>query len=173
MILKKKLKNLRILKKKLKPILRSMNNGLTMNLINSSWNVPDMINLKKIVKYIFYEYNIFPHKFVYFCYGRLSNRMLLMRYGIALPHNKYDHVYIKMEYLYELKNYRIINEKLMTWKNISKYKKFKIKRTVFCLDFILFLRAKHWKLKVGSHKCLDSLFWLEDVEFEIKILSQA
>ena len=171
MISKKKLRNSRISKKSLKHISRSTNNGRTMNLINLSWNVRDTINLKKIAKYrIYWKVKIF-HNFVYFCYGRLSNRMLLMRYGISLPHNKYDHVYIKIEYLYELKNYRIINEKLMTWKNISKYKKFKIKRTVFCLDFILFLRAKHWKLKVGNNKCLDSLFWLEDVEFEIKILS--
>jgi hypothetical protein len=36
---------------------------------------------------------------VYFCYGRLSNRMLLMRYGVALEFNKYDHVYLKIPFL--------------------------------------------------------------------------
>lgn len=34
---------------------------------------------------------------VFFCYGRLPNKLLLMRYGIALEHNKYDHMFIKIE----------------------------------------------------------------------------
>ena len=33
---------------------------------------------------------------VYFCYGRLPNRLLLMRYGIALEHNKYNHLFIRI-----------------------------------------------------------------------------
>ncbi|CAD8077106.1 unnamed protein product [Paramecium primaurelia] len=33
---------------------------------------------------------------VYFNYGRLSNRELLLRYGIALEKNKYDHVYLRI-----------------------------------------------------------------------------
>ncbi|CAK69193.1 unnamed protein product (macronuclear) [Paramecium tetraurelia] len=34
---------------------------------------------------------------VYFNYGRLSNRELLLRYGIALEKNKYDHVYLRIK----------------------------------------------------------------------------
>lgn len=34
---------------------------------------------------------------VFFCYGRLPNKLLLMRYGIALEHNKYDHMFIKID----------------------------------------------------------------------------
>ncbi|CAD8189768.1 unnamed protein product [Paramecium octaurelia] len=33
---------------------------------------------------------------VYFNYGRLSNRELLLRYGIAIERNKYDHVYLRI-----------------------------------------------------------------------------
>jgi len=34
---------------------------------------------------------------VYFCYGRLPNRLLLMRYGISLEHNKYNHLFIRID----------------------------------------------------------------------------
>ena len=36
---------------------------------------------------------------VYFCYGRLSNRQLLKRYGISIELNKYDHVYLRLNCL--------------------------------------------------------------------------
>lgn len=55
--------------------------------------------------------------------------MLLMRYGISLEYNKYDHIYIKLEYISYLNQFNFIKEKLMSWKNISKFKKFKLKRT--------------------------------------------
>jgi hypothetical protein len=67
--------------------------------------------------------------------------MLLMRYGISLEYNKYDHVYIKLEYISNINQFNFIKEKLMSWKNISKFKKFKLKRTQFNIDVILFLRA--------------------------------
>ena len=31
---------------------------------------------------------------LYFCYGRLSNRSMLERYGMAIEGNKYDHVWV-------------------------------------------------------------------------------
>ena len=43
--------------------------------------------------------------------------------------NKYDHIYIKLEYISNLNQFNFIKEKLMSWKNISKFKKFKLKRT--------------------------------------------
>ncbi len=33
---------------------------------------------------------------VFFCYGRLPNKLLLMRYGIALEYNKYDHMFLRI-----------------------------------------------------------------------------
>lgn len=33
---------------------------------------------------------------VYFCYGRLPNKLLLLRYGIALEHNKYNHLFMRI-----------------------------------------------------------------------------
>ena len=34
---------------------------------------------------------------VYFCYGRNSNRTLLLRYGFAIEGNKYDHVWVTFD----------------------------------------------------------------------------
>lgn len=33
---------------------------------------------------------------VYLCYGRMSNREMLKRYGFCLPYNKYNYLYIKL-----------------------------------------------------------------------------
>ena len=63
--------------------------------------------------------------------------------------------------------------KLMNWKSVSKFKKFKLKRTSFNIDFILFLRAKTWKLESQNSKCVDHFFWMYDLEKEIKVLEQA
>jgi hypothetical protein len=34
---------------------------------------------------------------IYICYGRMSSREMLKRYGFCLQHNKYNNVYIKMK----------------------------------------------------------------------------
>lgn len=34
---------------------------------------------------------------VFFCYGRLSNRLLLLRYGFAIEHNKYNHIFLRLD----------------------------------------------------------------------------
>ena len=34
---------------------------------------------------------------VYICYGRMSSREMLKRYGFCLQHNKYNNIYIKMK----------------------------------------------------------------------------
>jgi hypothetical protein len=69
---------------------------------------------------------------VFFCYGRLPNKLLLMRYGIALEHNKYDHMFIKIEVDKNIKadkNLRTICKDI----NIRRYQRFKIKRTKMCV----------------------------------------
>lgn len=33
---------------------------------------------------------------VFLCYGRISNRQLLKRYGFCLSNNKYNHLFIKL-----------------------------------------------------------------------------
>jgi len=49
---------------------------------------------------------------VFFCYGRLSNRQCLLRYGFALQHNKYDHVHMKVNLADYLVGYRGVQQQL-------------------------------------------------------------
>lgn len=61
----------------------------------------------------------------------------------------------------------------MHWKNIPKYKKFKIKRTNFNIELILYLRSLHWKLDPFNLKCLDSFYYASDLKNEISIIQEA
>ena len=65
---------------------------------------------------------------VFFCYGRLPNKLLLMRYGFALEHNKYDHMFLKIDVTQDVLNNAVIKT-VMGEINIKKYKRFKVKRT--------------------------------------------
>ncbi|CAD8180560.1 unnamed protein product [Paramecium pentaurelia] len=105
---------------------------------------------------------------VYFCYGRLSNRMMLMRYGMSLEYNKYDHVHLRIEYLKYLQSNEAIW--LVHKYQLSKYKRFKLKHTTFPLDFIVFCKSIYWTFNVHS---LDSFFKIQDLKLERKALQLA
>lgn len=38
-----------------------------------------------------------PNSQIYFSYGKLSNRTLLVRYGFSLEDNIYDHMWLKFQ----------------------------------------------------------------------------
>lgn len=81
---------------------------------------------------------------VFFCYGRLPNKLLLMRYGIALEHNKYDHMFIKIvvgEQVNNSKWLRTVGKEIQ----IKKYQRFKIKRTKMCVELVTYFRMQRWK----------------------------
>lgn len=82
---------------------------------------------------------------VYFCYGRLPNRLLLMRYGIALEHNKYNHLFLRLDPSFLIRSSpplrRLIHEQLA----LKKYRSFKLKRTLFCTELVTSFRAAAWK----------------------------
>ena len=69
---------------------------------------------------------------VYFCYGRLPNRLLLMRYGIALEHNKYNHLFIRIN-VEDIVKKSIPLQRGAQEISMKKYRRFKLKRTAFCL----------------------------------------
>lgn len=69
---------------------------------------------------------------VFFCYGRLPNKLLLMRYGFALEHNKYDHMFLKIDVTEQVLHSPILWT-VMGEVNIKKYKRFKVKRTKMCI----------------------------------------
>ena len=81
---------------------------------------------------------------VYFCYGRLPNRLLLMRYGIALEHNKYNHMFMRVKIDDTLNRSKALQRGVEEI-SLKKYKRFKIKRTAFCIVLVTYFRAMHWK----------------------------
>ena len=107
------------------------------------------------------------HSQVFFCYGRLSNRMMLMRYGMAIDFNKYDHVYLRISYFKVLNPYPKILEQIKS-SQISKFKRFKIKYTTFNFEIVNFFKSQSWDLKINS---LDSLFFIDELNLEILALN--
>lgn len=81
---------------------------------------------------------------VYFCYGRLPNRLLMMRYGIALEHNKYNHVFVRINITNMVYKSKPLCRAVQADIALKKYRKFKIKRTQFCTELIAFYRAQLW-----------------------------
>ncbi|CAK74153.1 unnamed protein product (macronuclear) [Paramecium tetraurelia] len=71
---------------------------------------------------------------VYFNYGRLSNRELLLRYGIAIERNKYDHVYLRIntEELLKRRGMRVFQKQ---------YLSIKLKYTEFPFALLKFSKA--------------------------------
>lgn len=105
---------------------------------------------------------------VYFCYGRLSNRKLLMRYGLALEYNKYDHVFIKVGLLEHLK---LASRDFLNYLNIFKLPKnkvFKMQAIKFNLDFLLFSKGIYWNMEQNN---VEELFEPLNLELELKGLS--
>ena len=92
---------------------------------------------------------------VYFCYGRLSNRMMLERYGVALEGNKFDHVWVKVDLLRHLEAYPDVLE-IMQLRSLSLKRKFKVKRREFCMELLQFIRMTKWS---AIRNRLDELYY--------------
>jgi hypothetical protein len=103
---------------------------------------------------------------IYFCYGRLSNRLLLLRYGITLEYNKYDHVHVRVDYLKYLKGKTDALQLIKDFK-LSRYKRFKLRYTHYNFDIVNFAKAISWKFNSNS---LESLFKPGNLELETKAL---
>ena len=101
---------------------------------------------------------------IYFCYGRLSNRMMLMRYGMALLYNKYDHFYLRLPFINQLPECMIPE---VTTYNISKYRRFKIKPTFFNVELIYYIKSTMWKIWKNDIK---DIFYITDLKQEILAL---
>lgn len=72
--------------------------------------------------------NFLSNHEVYFCYGRNSNRTLLMRYGFAIEGNKYEHVWLSYDISLPLK-YMPDLLKMVQEKGLSLRRNYKIKPT--------------------------------------------
>ena len=103
---------------------------------------------------------------VYFCYGRLSNRKLLMRYGLALEYNKYDHIFIRIGVLEHLKATKDLINYISNLK-LQKNRIFKLEAVKFNLDLLLFSKGIHWDIEKNTP---EELFEPKNWDFEIKAL---
>jgi hypothetical protein len=102
---------------------------------------------------------------VFFCYGRLSNRLLLMRYGIAIEHNKYNHLFLRLDMKEYSKGYTAYPQVLHDLK-LSRMVKIKVKRTKMCVELLAFLRGLKWKL----HDNVEGIFYVLKVTREMEVL---
>lgn len=78
---------------------------------------------------------------------------MLIRYGMALEHNKYDHYHFRLNYMEYLTNKDSLA--LVYKYKLSNLKRFKLKFTSFPTDLIVFCKATLWKFNVHS---LESFF---------------
>lgn len=103
---------------------------------------------------------------VFFCYGRLSNRLMLLRYGIALEFNKYDHVHFKLPYFEYLNGNTWLLGEIKSYQ-VPKVKKFKLRRRKFEYDLLNFYKSVNWKYKAHS---IDDLFNPKNAHLELQAL---
>jgi len=109
---------------------------------------------------------------VYFCYGRLSNRLMLIRYGLALEYNKYEHIHFKVPYLKYFKDTPWIVEKVKSCR-LSRYMRFKLKRTCVNASFINFCKAISMSSVALKKNGLDVVVMPKHMDSEIKGLDKA
>ena len=81
---------------------------------------------------------------IYFSYGKLSNRSLLVRYGFALEDNPYEHVWIKFKMGKEIEPYPDLFE-MIQGKGLSVTYKVKLKSYTFALEPLVYLRMCKWR----------------------------
>ncbi len=79
---------------------------------------------------------------VFFCYGRLSNRSMLLRYGMALRNNRYEHVHFVVDIVKILQDEGHLEAlQLLKFFSLSRLKRFKLKYIAFCLELVNFCRS--------------------------------
>ena len=108
-----------------------------------------------------------PHEQVYFCYGRNSNRTLLLRYGFAIEGNKYDHVWFSYDLGQFLQSMPDLFQKVKEL-GLSLRRKFRINHTRLNLELIMFHRLLDWSLY--SIRSLNEIFYVTNINRELSIL---
>jgi hypothetical protein len=82
---------------------------------------------------------------VFFSYGKLSNRTLLVRYGFCLEDNPFEHVWVKCSLRREIEPYPDLFEQVQE-KGLPVNYKMKLKGRSFALEPVLLARMSRWKL---------------------------
>lgn len=68
----------------------------------------------------------------------------MMRYGISLEYNKYNHLFIRIDISELVKNCEPLLRHVIADIALKKYRRFKIKRIAFCSELLGFHRAMLW-----------------------------
>ena len=106
---------------------------------------------------------------IYFSYGKLSNRTLLIRYGFSLEDNPYEHVWIKFKLAKQIEPFPDLFD-LIQSKGLSVSYKVKLKSYTFALEPIVYFRVCNWK---ATHHKLEDIFYVTDIDREIECLDSA
>lgn len=110
---------------------------------------------------------------VFFCYGRLSNRMLLSRYGFAADYNKYDHVHLKIDFFNLIKLNKLLSPTILlhyAQLGLSRLKRFKLKWVDFNIEFVVFVKmAFFWDYLKHD---VRAIYHVIDLDLEIKALQK-
>ena len=106
---------------------------------------------------------------VFFCYGRLSNRLMLLRYGMTLEWNKYEHIHFKIAYTNEFKDNHFILRKIKNFR-LNKWNRFKLRRVSFNIDLINYCKATVWNFDKHS---VESLLKPVNSDLELVGLNKA
>ncbi|CAD8175062.1 unnamed protein product [Paramecium octaurelia] len=105
---------------------------------------------------------------VYFCYSQLSNRMMILKYGMALEYNKFNSSFLRVEYL----KYLQTNEAkwIVHRFKLDKFKRFKLKFIKPPYELIIFCKLVYWDINLHS---VDTIFKIQDLQLEKKALNLA
>jgi hypothetical protein len=107
-------------------------------------------------------------KQIYFRYGKLSNRTLLVRYGFCLKDNPFDHVWLKCSLGKEMEPYPDLFEQVQE-KGLPVNYKMKLKGHTFAMEPIILLRMTAWKL---THHSIHHIFCITDINAELTLLEK-
>jgi hypothetical protein len=86
---------------------------------------------------------------VYFRYGHISNRTMLIRYGCCIEDNAYEYVWFRLPVGKALSPYPDLFEKVQE-KGLPIYDKLKLKGNVWIFELYLWLKLLKWELARNS-----------------------
>jgi hypothetical protein len=109
-----------------------------------------------------------PESQIYFSYGKLSNRTLLVRYGFSLEDNPYEHVWVKFKLGKHIEAYPDLFD-LIQSKGLPVNYKVKLKAYTYALETVVYFRMCAWK---ATHHGLEDIFCVTDVDRELTCLEQ-
>ena len=105
---------------------------------------------------------------IYFIYGQMNNRTLLLDYGIAIEHNQHETYILKLPYLDSVRNYLKVDQ--LVDHELGNYLKFKLRRTSLNIELLNFLKISYFDINKYP---LEALISPICIELEILAINKA